>query len=230
MELVLGGPTWPIAWSLGFIQAPLSEVVAAWERWQDSLEQLYERETLRDKPLLEQLARLPPLESPHTRRLLVATDSGWTAYFDNALLGGDPAPWVGVLSEQLTCRGVIATHIPPAQYAYPATQFELLGPEGTPSLRYVRTVAAGIFDSGRWSFEERGDVQPFEEAERYERARIRERLTREMLVRYLAALTIRVDDPAYYGDGLLLEEQVSYDRHVLTLNQAREQYRRTTEQ
>jgi hypothetical protein len=45
---------------------------------------------LAQRPLLDLLGRLLPLESPYTRRLLVGTPAGWTAIFDNSRSGGDP--------------------------------------------------------------------------------------------------------------------------------------------
>ncbi len=55
---------------------------------------------------------------------------------------------------------------------------------------YVRTIDAGVFDEGGWSFDALGPEQPYEEPERYRRRLIRDRFTREMLPRYLEALGI----------------------------------------
>jgi len=167
---------------------------------------------------------LQPLQTPPQRELVVSTSGGWTAHFDNSLLGGDSVSWVGHLSRLFDCRGVIATHIPRGQYSLPATQFELLGPNGEKPLRYVRTVSAGIFDEGHWRFEAYGDEQPFEEVEAYSRRLVRERLTRAMLLRYLSALGVEADEPAFYGDGVLVERRVRFRSRTMTLDEARRDY------
>lgn len=179
---------------------------------------------LDDTSIVDQLRRLPPLQQPPYRELVVATRSGWTAYFDNSILGGDPVSWVGHLSRQLNCQGVIAVHIPPEQYTFPATQFELLGPTGEEPLRYVRTVSAGIFDEGRWRFDAWGAEQPFEETAAYTRRPARDRLTRDMLLRYLAALGIDADEPSFYGDGVLFERRAWKRPRTMTLAEARREY------
>jgi hypothetical protein len=127
-------------------------------------------------------------------------------HFMNSHLGGDSVSWTGHLSGVLNCDGVLATHIPSDEYEFPVTQFELLGPTGQPPLRYIRTVSAGKFDSGRWEFEQIGEAQPFEEPEPYSAKRTRDRFTREMLLRYLRALGIDPDRESFYRDGIVVEQ------------------------
>ena len=110
-------------------------------------------------PLLDQLRRLPPLEMPCTRRLLVSHRTRWTAIFDDSRGGGDPYSPVAELARIAGTRGVVAGHTPPDQYPYPATLLHLFGVDGD----YARTIECGIFDSDRWSFEMHGTEQPFEE-------------------------------------------------------------------
>jgi hypothetical protein len=101
---------------------------------------------------------------------------------------------------------VIATHVPPEQSSLPATQFHLLGPESEAPLRYVRTIDCGVYDSGRWEFNSWGAVQPFEELDAYSATRIRDRFSRAMLLRYLAALGIDADEPRFYEDAVLVQD------------------------
>ncbi len=63
-----------------------------------------------------------------------------------------------------------------------------------------------------------------EEPERYDARRIRGRFPRELLVRYLDALGIRVDEHDFYLDGVLFQETVDYETRELTLEQARLEY------
>jgi hypothetical protein len=146
-----------------------------------------------------------PLELPYRRCLLVGTTTGWTAIFDNSRDGGDPFPPT-YLGRICNARAVVATHSSGPIETCPATQFHLFGPDGEPPLMYVRTVDAGVFDEGRWRFEARGEVQPFEETEAYSNRRIRDRFTREQLLRYLAALGIHADDAAWYREAVLARD------------------------
>jgi hypothetical protein len=164
--VVFGGPVWPIGWSVGFLEAPYPQVLAVTLEWRQRLEsRLRQRE--HGRPILEMLRTLTPLATPWNRELVVEMHAGWTAHFTNDHLGGDSSSWVGYLQAVLRCRGVIGTHIPRGQYRYPATQFELLGPSGTPPLGFVRTISCGIYDSGRWNFEASGTPQPLEDLRAY---------------------------------------------------------------
>ena len=202
---LFGGDSWPIGYQVGFLEKPFDEVLAATRSW---LKQRLEppRETaLRLQPLIDHLLQLAPLQMPPGRELVVEARSRWTMHADNSRSGGDSVSWVGHLSRVLTCRGVIARHIPIKQDAYPSTQFELLGPTGEPPLKYIRTVTAGIYDEDRWRFEAHGEVQPFEELARYRAHRIRDRFDRPLLLRYLDALGISADDPAFFQSAVLFE-------------------------
>jgi hypothetical protein len=218
---VFGGVAWPVGWAVGFVQRPLDDVLRAMRAWRDHRPK---QRKLDRVPIVDQLAQLPPLQQPPHRELVVGTRSDWTAYFDNSILGGDPVSWVGHLSRELNCQGVIAIHIPIGQYPYPATQFELLGPAGEKPLRYIRTVSAGIYDEGRWRFDAWGPEQSFEEPAAYSSRLIRERLTRDMLLRYLAAFRIAADDPSFYGDGVLFERRAWRRPRSMTLEEARREF------
>jgi hypothetical protein len=142
---------------------------------------------------------------------------------DNSRGGGDSVSWVGYLSGVLKCRGVIASHVPPSQYPYPSTQFELLGPGGKKPLGYVRTVSAGIYDEGRWRFLVSGEPQSFEDPSAYGSKRIRDRFNRALLVQYLAALGIAVDDPSFFRTGLLFENLATYPRWTKSFEETRKE-------
>ena len=202
MNVVFGGGLWPIGWSIGFVARPLRETYGRYREW--GLKARFDE--LGRRPIRELLQHLLPFEAPYTRRLLVETRSGWTAIFDNSRGGGDPTPPTSYLAAG-DVQGVIATHIPREQYSLPSTQFHLLGPNGEPPLFYVRTVDAGVYDSGRWEFETWGQPLPFEETHAYGERRVCDRLNRDLLLRYLAALEIDADDPHFYGEGVLVQQR-----------------------
>lgn len=222
MNVVFGGGLWPLGWSVGFVERSLSDTYA---RYRDrGLKVAFS--DLGERPILDALRRLLPFEMPYTRRLLVGTSGRWTAIFDNSRGGGDPWPPTSQLSRD-DVRGVIATHIPQQQSSLPATQFHLLGPEGEPPLMYVRTIDAGVFDSGRWQFETSGTVQPFEDAGSYTARRIRDRFSRRLLLEYLAALGIDADEPNFYRGAVLVQDDTRdwklkrRDRWRASLDEAR---------
>jgi hypothetical protein len=213
-RVVFGGPLSPVGWSVGFLEAPFTDVADAYLRWLDELANWILRfrpERLGRQPILDQLTRLDPLQSPPKRQLVVANGGTWTAHFTNDHLGGDSTSWVGYLTGVLGCRGVIATHIPAGQYPYPATQFSLHGPEGE-----HRSVSAGVFDDGRWELEAIGEPQPFEQADR--------QLDRDLLLRYLSVLGIEADDPAAYGDGMLVRTRGPWRPRTSSIAETQREY------
>ncbi len=62
-------------------------------------------------------------------------------------------------------------------------------------IRYVRA----MLDSDRWDFFEKGVVQPFEEISSYKKRRIKDRLTRQIVVDYLLKLDIDIRSDAFWG-------------------------------
>jgi hypothetical protein len=218
VEVVFGGGLWPLGQKVGFVELELAGAIEAYRAWTGGWKPPRPSfKEVREALLIDQLARLPPLEMPYTRRLLVAHGQRWTAIFDNSRGGGDPYPAVAELSRIAGTRGVLAGHTPQEQYPYPSTQFHLFGGEGD----YVRTIDCGVFDSGRWSFEAHGTEQPFEEPEAYNSRRVRDRFTRPMLLRYLSALGIEADTMSAYGPAELIQTRSVWVRWRATLDEAR---------
>jgi hypothetical protein len=211
VNVVLGGGWWPLGWEIGFVEAPHRAVVAAFATWMRKL-RTRQRVTESRGPFLDQVAALAPLESPSTRELLVETEGAWTAHLSNSTDGGDSWPRVSYLAEQLETRCVVASHVPRAQYPYPSTQIWFGCPEGD-RLGFVRTVAAGIYDSGRWQFLADGPEQPWEEPDRYRARLVRDRFSRELLLLYLDRLGIQADEPSFYGAGVLFQERAAWHRY-----------------
>ncbi|MEU4602973.1 hypothetical protein AB0F43_08350 [Kribbella sp. NPDC023972] len=210
----------PTTSRFGFLEVPLEvagEGLLAWRR------QLHGRAkaTPVGGSLPELLDRLPPLTGGvRPRELLVGTvGDRWTAYFDCGFQGTDAVSTVGYLSENLKCQGVALDSTPhtlgtsletPGRYG--AVQFELFGPLQTDFLNYVRTISAS-HDGSRWRFDESGTVQAFEETDRYQARKVRDKFTSEMLAAYTAALGIHAFDENFYaGQGLLIETKVKVPR------------------
>lgn len=224
METLLSEQFAPITSRIGFIEAPLDDVVEAFEAWRASLYPVVKVDRLAEG-FPEALARLEPLTGgPRPRELLVAAGR-WTAFFDNSLSGTDAESVVSVLTRRLKCQGV-AISVRPHTYKsggrngrMGAVQFELFG-----SVASVRAVAV-VFDGGRWRFVATGTEQSFEEAGAYESRTVRDRFTSEMLGRYCRALGVDVFEPNAYGpEAVFFESSVVMpaDIQVMTLREAQD--------
>jgi hypothetical protein len=78
---------------------------------------------------------------------------------------------------------------------------------------YKRALVAHVED-GRWTWDETGSPQPFEQLDRYGAPLIKDRFDRPLLVQYLSALGIHVDEQA---DGAP-RDSMSFDRIVEACN------------
>lgn len=230
MNVVFGGGWWPLGWHVGFVEAPFDTVVGRFRAWMEGLGRRHELDPL-DGSIADQLHALLPLEAPGTRELFVRTQSDWTAHFSNGIDGGDSWPRVSFLAGELGVRWLVATHVPREQYDYPSTQLWLGGPDGD-SLGFVRTISAGIYDSGRWEFETHGSVQSWEEPGRYQARLKRDRFTRELLLSYLGRLAIDADEPAFYGESIRVSERALWHwtrpPRTMSLAEARRDYTRSS--
>lgn len=213
MDGLLGDSFWPVTVEIGLVNASLDECDRVMWEWRTTLypEQM-SRERL-DEGFPQVLHRLEPLTAGYyPREMFVSCGSEWTVYFNCARWGTDSQPVVGVVSKRLNVRSVrvvVQDHLQGKRNPHGlsgSVQFGMTGPEGVGALRGIRSVSAH-FES-RWEWEAYGEVQPFEEVERYGERRIRDRLTPAMVERYCQALGIDVFNPAAYGPSA-----VFYERH-----------------
>jgi hypothetical protein len=217
---VLGGELSPLGWTLGWIKAPLPDVLGALTVWREDGSGKRRKTRPAKEPWPECLQQLFPLEAPWTTELFVEHGSEWTCYLNNDSNGGDAFPVVGRLSAQMGVSAVIATHQPKVPVGHASTQFELFGPDGDPPLMYVRTLAAHAED-GRWSWLESGTPQEYERTERYTERLKRKRLGRPLLLEYLSALGIDADNDEAYGGAVVVRERPSWRTKKETLAEAR---------
>ncbi|HSF05046.1 MAG TPA: hypothetical protein VLG10_04580 [Methylomirabilota bacterium] len=217
---LLGDRYAPITEAIGFLEADFSRVVEADQRWRASLGGYVGHPINGALPTL--LDALLPLTGPLIRYVWVQTLAGWTAYFDNSVIGSDPFGPVSYLAQQVSCRGVTIGNRAGTGKRGVSVSFSLYGSEPTKWLNLVRAVSA-VEDEGRWEWTATGTVQPFEDVERYRQRRVRDRLTPDMLERYCGTLGIRPFDDSFYGSkGLLVEHtNVRGSVRTETLEQAR---------
>jgi hypothetical protein len=211
MEHILDNRFVPLTFSIGFLETPLGVAADAYLQWTRRNYRSVDASPT-EGGLVNALKELEPLTTPPRRGLLLFTDSQWTAYFDNGTRGPDPRTPVSYLSEQLHCRGLVATCVPHtlnaetgnARGTYGAVHFELFAPTKRQFLNYERSISVA-YEAGKWRFDVSGDVQPFEEPSRYSARKIRDRFTPAMLLEYCMGLGVRLfDDQFYRGPGLLV--------------------------
>ncbi len=165
------------------------------------------------------------MEAPWTTEVFADCGS-WTAYLNNGLNGGDPSAIAPVLARALGATCVTAVHIARYGSGHAGTQLILAGPGGEPPLMYLRSLATHCED-GRWSWYESGAIQPFERPERYSARLKRDRLDRALLVDYLAALGLDVDDQSFYRRAWVMRQLVDWNVRRQTANEFRAENRWT---
>ena len=187
----------PVTSDFGLIQAPIEQLASAFLEWQASLGVAW-RVTRIQTTLEATFEALLPLSHGKRRRAFTATRSGWTAQFQNGIQGSDPFPVMSLFAAKL---GVLAMRVCSTltEANHPANIWEVYAPPqlGGDSAGYRRSVAAAS-DGGKWTFDQSGEPYGFEDLATYSTFRKRDRFTREMLERYLAAFDLYPFDENFY--------------------------------
>ena len=200
----------PVTFRFGLIETSFSSLCDAFEEWSKTIDAKYPN--LRTEftritaPLITALLSLEPLTNPSDRYMLVETKSNWTAVFANGLRVNDVATPTGYLPTVWNCLGLEVGYTPDLSKStrkdsirmWGSTLFTLYGPTKTDWLNRIRHLHVSN-DVDGWTFDQGGEVQPFEEAEAYTKRRIQDRLTFEMLERYCKALGIELNQDDFYG-------------------------------
>lgn len=211
-ELTLAGDRWaPVTSRIGFLRAPLDEVAAHLQEWRRAIHGNAARHDLTGG-LAANIHHLEPLTAGvRPRELLIATSSrDWTAVFDCGVQGGDQATTVGYLARTMPTNGIVVLSIPNRQATtdlpdrYGARQLEIFAPIATDFINYTRTISV-VRNGTRWRFDANGMVQDFEDTTAYQRRKITDRFTPEMLHDYAAALDLHPWDLDFYpGPSILI--------------------------
>lgn len=199
---LLGGDAGPVGWSMHYVDADLGTVVDALLTWRGELSEHVE--TSSSLPFEDAVGRFLPFQAPWTRELLLPCGS-WTAYLNNMIGGGDPTASANVVARRLGVAWVGATSTPRFGPGHQSTQLSVVLPATSSGAAVERVLSADATD-GRWSWFELGDALSFEEVARYQARRVRDRLDRALLLRYLSALGIPAGDEAAYGPGVVVQQ------------------------
>lgn len=199
----------PVTFRFGFVESSFSKLCDAFQEWFKTIDgkspNLRTEFTTITAPLTTAFLSLEPLTNPSDRYLLVETNSNWTAVFANGLRVNDVSSATGYLPRVLNCRGLEVGYTPDFSKSkrkdlirkWGSTLLALYGPTETDWLNRIRHVHVSN-DVGGWTFDEGGEVQPFEEPEFYKKRLTRDRFTPEMLERYCRALGIELNREEFY--------------------------------
>ncbi|AJT42446.1 hypothetical protein [Psychromicrobium lacuslunae] len=204
----------PITDAIGFLKAPLEVVVDTLVSWRIRLERQVELSEV-DGALSSWESSLGPLESgPRSRELLIATKGDWIAWVSNSALGTNPFSAVEMLAKYSSSAAVMVSAKPHTLNSpklkgvsagrYGGCRFDYWAPGANGELEKLKHVMVAHSGGSKWLFFNQGEPQPFEEPEAYERPRVRERFTSEMLERYCQALGIDVFNEDFYGPRAVL--------------------------
>lgn len=180
---------WPVTRDFGLVRSGL-ETVAAMRSRQYENAGLTIASTPLQGSLHDCLSRLEPLSPAATKELFLESTFGWTAYFANGCRGSDPFLPMLQLSKALEVTALRACQSP-ASALYPAVILDVYDTPaaGGDSDGYRRSIAAAN-DGGRWTFAQSGAPFAFEQTEKYDARRKRDRFSPEMLSYYLEQLGI----------------------------------------
>jgi hypothetical protein len=196
----------PVTSTMGFLELGAEQAAQAFATW--------EREVMTPRGItvemlpvsgtLEQaLSSLLPLTSGERRRhLFIPTRSAWTAYVADQWTGTDAVSPMRSMARRLSIRCLRVVAVPHTlrgdQGRYGAVMLDVFGPEQPGKLtNYVRAVEVAN-DGGRWVFEQEGEPFPFEQVEKYQARRVRDRFTFEMLKDYLRHLGLAPFEEDFY--------------------------------
>lgn len=137
-------------------------------------------------------------------RYLCVPVGHWSALLTNGPHGTDVGLLPSHAARELGCRAlrVVAHDLKP----YPARILEVYGPSGTPPLLTERSIGAAN-DGGRWVFETSGDPYPFEDLAAYLRPIKATRFTVSMVLDYLRALGVPIDQEPNWAKAFTIEQQ-----------------------
>ena len=197
----------PVTSTMGFLELGAEQAAQAFATWQRGL-MAPRGITVGVLPVtgtLEQvLSSLLPLASGETQReLFIPTRSAWTAYLENGWTGTDAVSPMRYMTRWLGCRSMRVVAVPHTLRKhqggrYGAVMLDVFGPEQPGTIHnYVRALEVAN-DGGRWVFDQSGAPFPFEQVEKYQARRVRDRFTFEMLKDYLRHLGLAPFEEDFY--------------------------------
>ena len=196
----------PVTSEVGFLETDAERAAQAFARWQSGLvEPRGMRMEMRPVTgsLEHVLSSLLPLSGPEgLRQLFIPTRGRWAAYIENGWTGTDATTAVSYMAEVLGCRGLRVVAVPHTHRKgkggrYGAVMLDVFGSTPTLGINYLRALGASN-DGGRWVFDESGQPFAFEQVEKYQEKRVKDRFTFDMLRDYLRHLGLSPFEEDFY--------------------------------
>jgi hypothetical protein len=191
-ELLLEDRYAPITKSMGFFESESDNVVKTFLTWKEEIKKggnFIRKISMRivNGGVEEALKSLMPLKMiGATRFLFIPTRHGWTAYFTNGYRGTDPS-LIGYLPELMQSRSIWVVAEPHRETLTLGTEVLIMnvyGHEEGTWLNLIRSIRLEN-NSGKWEFKQVGQPFPFEQVERYQAKRKKDRFDFALLKAYL---------------------------------------------
>jgi hypothetical protein len=184
-----------------FVHSPLPEVERCLLHWASGNPA---NRDIRGRRVRSSLCEALPFLEPRffnpDRGLIIGHASGWTAFFDNHSRQFAPAAELHILALHLRTRTCFfGSETEEEQAGSAMLEYnEFDGAAG------VNTRLLWLAEEGKWRFKQVGNALPFERMEVYQAARIRDRLTPDLLREYGDKLGIRFWESEGYWDETVL--------------------------
>ncbi|MDO5084715.1 MAG: MafI family immunity protein [Arachnia propionica] len=180
---LLDGELEPLTYTIGFLRAPLEQVLHAFPRYRRGFFNRRVR-TLSTGGLRDHLLALEPLHASGEAPVLITatTTPEWTAVFDGAVEGTGVVTTAVGLVRRLDVAGFVVRSIPPRsspRVSHGERHFFVLDPQAPRGV--ARRVAVIESSTRSWVFDHHGEPQPFEDTARYNHPHQDERFTNDML-------------------------------------------------
>jgi hypothetical protein len=196
----------PVTSTMGFLELGAEQAAQAFATWLRGLPTSsgFTVEVLPVLGTLEQvLSSLLPLSGGEMlRHLFIPTRSAWTAYVENQWTGTDAASPMRVMARRLSIQCLRVVAVPHTlrgdRGRYGSVMLSVYGPERPGKISNTVRALAAANDGGRWVFEQSGEPFPFEQVEKYQERRVRDRFTFVMLKDYLHHLGLAPFDEDFY--------------------------------
>jgi hypothetical protein len=189
----------PVTSEIGFFQLDLTAATVAFEkRWQYAQCATSIRVTNEG---LDSIRLLEPLQASPPRELLLECRNGWTGYFNCSMNGTDAGPAMSSLAHFAEVPTYVVTYITHENRGSRPFGLRFAKYEPGRGFDNLRRQLFLTFDMGKYTFEQYGEPEDFENLGAYRSRRKADRFTPQMLVTYTNSLGISFLEEDFYGHG-----------------------------
>lgn len=186
----------PVTWHVGLVNACAKAAVEALAEWRREIGNEV-KVTAGVGGIGAAVATLAPFAvGSQPREVVIDNNDSWSAIFVSAALLPDVQGAVRALAQRLSVTGLLISMREESLLGYGDVRFTRYEPETSAVADIARSARSVQLhqDGARWKFVESGSPLSFEEIAAYNQRRPRNRLTKEMILRYCNALGVAPDD------------------------------------